>query len=210
MKHDAFHLGSTDGSLFQNAIDMLSDGVAVLRHDSTIVYANAALRHLAANNSDFCIDRNAIRFETANLRSRFAAALSIARGINPDLAALEARDFAVSRTDDMPPFTVSVRPLRGEETDAEAAALLLVHDPLQQNLSTGRILHDLYGLTEAEAQMVQALGTGMTAGAYARKRRISVTTVYTHLRRTREKTGWRSVAELTRRFHELSVSLRTH
>jgi hypothetical protein len=34
--------------------------------------------------------------------------------------------------------------------------------------------------------------------------------VYTHLRRTREKTGWKSVAELTRRFHELNVSLRAN
>ena len=52
--------------------------------------------------------------------------------------------------------------------------------------------------------------TGMTAGAYARSRGVSITTVYTHLRRTREKTGWRSVAELTRRFNELNVSLRTN
>jgi DNA-binding CsgD family transcriptional regulator len=58
--------------------------------------------------------------------------------------------------------------------------------------------------------LVQALGTGMTAVAYAKSRSISVTTVYTHLRRTREKTGWKSVAELTRRFHELNVALRAN
>ena len=86
--------------------------------------------------------------------------------------------------------------------------MLLVHDPLQQNLATGKMLQDLYGLTNAEAQLVRALGTGMTAVAYAKSRNISVTTVYTHLRRTREKTGWKSVAELTRRFHELNVALR--
>ena len=34
-----------------------------------------------------------------------------------------------------------------------------------------------------------------------------ITTVYTHLRRTREKTGWKSVAELTRRFNELNTTL---
>jgi DNA-binding CsgD family transcriptional regulator len=205
----AFHLASAHGSLFQNALDMLSDGIAVLRGDSTIIYANAALRHLAANSGDFRIDHNAIRSETARLRSRFAAALSTARGKNPDQRIPEANDFAVPRRNDMPPFTVSVRPLPPEGTDPEAAAVLLIHDPLQQNPGTGRILQDLYGLTDAEAQMVHALGTGMTATAYARKRRISLTTAYTHLRHTRQKTGWRSVAELTRRFHELSVSLRT-
>ena len=70
------------------------------------------------------------------------------------------------------------------------------------------MLQELYGLTHAEAHLVQALSTGTTAVAYAHGRGVSVSTVYTHLRRTREKTGWRSVAELTRRFHELSVALR--
>jgi DNA-binding CsgD family transcriptional regulator len=70
------------------------------------------------------------------------------------------------------------------------------------------MLQELHGLTNAEAQLVEALSTGMTAVTYARHRRISITTVYTHLRRTREKTGWKSVAELTRRFHQLNIALR--
>jgi DNA-binding CsgD family transcriptional regulator len=70
------------------------------------------------------------------------------------------------------------------------------------------MLQELHGLTNAEAQLVEALSTGMTAVTYARNRRISITTVYTHLRRTREKTGWKSVAELTRRFHQLNIALR--
>jgi len=74
-----------------------------------------------------------------------------------------------------------------------------------------RILKErLFGLTNAEAHLVQALGTGTTAIAYAHSRDISITTVYTHLRRTREKTGWKSVAELTRRFNELNVALRAN
>jgi len=106
---------------------------------------------------------------------------------------------------------VSVRPLSraGNETaHPNAVAMLLVHDPLQRTLSAGRMLQELYGLTNAEAQLVEALSTGMTAVAYARNRCVSITTVYTHLRRTREKTGWKSVAELTRRVHELNVALR--
>jgi DNA-binding CsgD family transcriptional regulator len=86
--------------------------------------------------------------------------------------------------------------------------MVLVHDPLDRNLAAGRMLQDLFGLTRAEAHLVCALGTGTTAGAYASKRQVSIATVYTHLRRTREKTGWRSVAELTRRFNELNMTLR--
>jgi DNA-binding CsgD family transcriptional regulator len=86
--------------------------------------------------------------------------------------------------------------------------MLMVHDPLQRHACAARMLQDLHGLTNAETHLVEALSAGMSAVAYARSRGISVTTAYTHLKRTREKTGWRSVAELTRRVHELSVNLR--
>jgi len=200
----------TREDLFENALDLLADGIALLRRDGDIVFVNEALRTLAGRNRDFRIDRNSIEFAAPELRSRFAAALGAVERVHQPDAAFLTTDFAVPR-EGLPPYTVSVRPLLragGETTHPEAAAMLLVHDPLQQNFAASKMLQDLYGLTNAEAQLVQALGTGMTAVAYAKSRNISVTTVYTHLRRTREKTGWKSVAELTRRFHELNVSLR--
>jgi DNA-binding CsgD family transcriptional regulator/PAS domain-containing protein len=200
----------TREDLFENALDLLADGIALLRRDGSLVFVNEALRNLAERNRDFRIDRDTIEFAHPALRSRFAAALGAAERVHQPGAAFLLTDFAVPRTG-LAPYTVSVRPLLragGEATHPEAVAMLLVHDPLQQNLAAGRMLQDLYGLTNAEAQLVQALSTGMTAVAYAKNRNISVTTVYTHLRRTREKTGWKSVAELTRRYHELNVSLR--
>ncbi len=198
-------------NLFANALDLLVDGIALLGRDGSIVHVNAALRTLAARGSDFRIDRNAIEFSTADLRGRFAAALVAVDRVQEPAAAFLPTDFAVPRENGLPPYTVSVRPLSraGNETaHPNAVAMLLVHDPLQRTLSAGRMLQELYGLTNAEAQLVEALSTGMTAVAYARNRCVSITTVYTHLRRTREKTGWKSVAELTRRVHELNVALR--
>jgi DNA-binding CsgD family transcriptional regulator len=200
-------------NLFANALDLISDGIALLRHDGAIVYVNEALRRLAARGRDFRIDRDTVEFASGDLRSRFAHALgAVARRGEPD-AAFMTTDFAVPREGSLPPYTVSVRPLvraRDQADFPDAAAMLLVHDPLEQNLAAGRMLQDLYGLTNAEAQLVRALSTGMTAVSYAQSRGISITTVYTHLRRTREKTGWKSVAELTRRFHELNVALRAN
>ncbi len=198
----------------ESALDLLSDGIALLRRDGKIVYVNEALRMLAARGGDFRIDRNAVEFARSDLRNRFAAALSAVERVRDPSAAELPTDFAVPREDGLPPYTVSVRPLTPHRAEAthnpEAVAMLLVHDPLQLQSAATRMLQELYGLTNAEAHLVQALGTGMTAVAYARSRRLSVTTVYTHLRRTREKTGWKSVAELTRRFHELNVALRVN
>jgi DNA-binding CsgD family transcriptional regulator/PAS domain-containing protein len=198
----------------EDALDLLADGVALLRRDGGIVYANEALRILAARGNDFRVDRKAVEFPTMDLRNRFAAALNAVQRIDDPAAAFGLTDFAVPRDHGLPPYTVSVRPLTRARTDPthrpDAVAMLLIHDPLLTNSAICRMLQELYGLTNAEAHLVQALGTGMTAVAYARSRRVSVTTVYTHLRRTREKTGWKSVAELTRRFHELNVALRAN
>jgi DNA-binding CsgD family transcriptional regulator/PAS domain-containing protein len=200
-------------SLFEHALDLLSDGVALLRRDGGIVYLNEALRLLAGREKDFRINRHAIEFASPELRNRFAAALAAVERIDDPSGSLLPADFAVPRENGLPPYTISVRPLHAGRDRTErhdAVAMLLVHDPLQQHVSAARMLQELYGLTNAEAHLVQALSTGLTAVAYAKSRSVSITTVYTHLKRTREKTGWRSVAELTRRFHELSVSLRTH
>jgi DNA-binding CsgD family transcriptional regulator len=197
----------------EDAFDLLADGVALLRRNGSIAYANEAMRVLAQRGNDFRVDRDTIEFQTTDLSNRFSAALSAVQRVEDPSAAYERADFAVSREGGRPPYTVSLRPLtRGTEVTRgpDVVAMLLIHDPLQQNPAICRMLQELYGLTNAEAHLVQALGTGMTAVAYARSRGISVTTVYTHLRRTREKTGWRSVAELTRRFHELNVALRSN
>lgn len=198
----------------EDAFNLLADGVALLSRDGRIVYANEALRMMAASGGDFRLDRDTVAFSSTELRSRFTAALGAALRAGDPSAAFALTDFAVPREDGAPPYTVSLRPLSRARTDTQhnpdAVAMLLIHDPLQQNSAICRMLQELYGLTRAEAHLVQALGTGMTAVAYARSRGLSVTTVYTHLRRTREKTGWRSVAELTRRFHELNVALRAN
>ena len=197
-------------SLLENAFDLLTDGIALLSRDGRIVYLNETLRRLAERGNDFRIGRNTIEFSEPDLRGRFASAVD---RVHAPAASAFRTDFAVPRESGLPPYTVSVRPLPRAGTGGshpDAVAMLLIHDPLQRNSATTGMLQDLYGLTNAEARLVEALSGGMTAVAYARSRSVSVTTVYTHLRRTREKTGWKSVAELTRRFHELNVTLRAN
>ena len=197
--------------ILENALHLLADGVALLRADGKLVYANEALRKMASRGPGFSIARGALEFSSAVVRGRFDAALNATRHILDPSRDTGLTDFAVPRDDGLPPCTVSVRPLLREKSqiaDNTATMMVLVHDPLDRNLAAGRMLQDLFGLTRAEAHLVCALGTGTTAGAYASKRQVSIATVYTHLRRTREKTGWRSVAELTRGFNELNMTLR--
>ncbi len=90
----------------------------------------------------------------------------------------------------------------------DAKIIMFVRDPLLRNGVTIQILQDLFSLTKAEAHLAQALCTGTTTGAYATERCVSLNTVYSHLKRIREKTGCKSVPELILKFSELNVPLR--
>ena len=83
-----------------------------------------------------------------------------------------------------------------------------VRDPLSPDEPRTEILQELFKLTNAEAHLARALCNGVTTRAYAIERRVSLNTVYSHLKQIREKTGCRSVPELIHKFGEWNVPLR--
>jgi DNA-binding CsgD family transcriptional regulator len=90
-----------------------------------------------------------------------------------------------------------------------AVALLFVHDPLARHRRAAEIFREALGLTEAEANLALALQEGMAVTDYARARKLSLNTAYTHLRRIKEKTGCKHMAELIRWLNDLHLPLRT-
>ncbi|MGX9948349.1 helix-turn-helix transcriptional regulator [Bradyrhizobium denitrificans] len=195
-----------------SALDLLKDGVALLGAKGETVYLNPSLQAISAESGLFRVDKRGIHFSSADLRSRYARAFATAARASERAETDAVTDFVAARADGLPPCTVSLRALRHPRLRADgsdAAVIMLVHDPLRESVAA-RMLQELHGLTRAEAELACALSTGMTAVEYAARRGVRVTTVYTHLKRTREKTGWRSVAELTRRVHEISIGLRTN
>ena len=83
-----------------------------------------------------------------------------------------------------------------------------MRDPLAQELVATATLREFFGLTDAEAALAQALQSGVTLTEYARQRALSLNTIYTHLRRLREKTGCNRMAELIHRLSELRLPVR--
>jgi DNA-binding CsgD family transcriptional regulator len=89
-------------------------------------------------------------------------------------------------------------------------ALLFVHDPGQQrHRRASRFFREALGLTQAEATVALALQEGMAVTDYARDRALSLNTAYTHLRRIKEKTGCKHMAELIRWLNDLRLPLRS-
>lgn len=65
---------------------------------------------------------------------------------------------------------------------------------------------EAYGLTLTEARVALAVASGITISATARRLKVSVNTVKTHLRRVYEKTGTSRQGELSRLIATISLT----
>jgi DNA-binding CsgD family transcriptional regulator/PAS domain-containing protein len=198
---------------FQSALDWLADGVALLAADGTVLYANQALERIAHRSDGIAITRRTIRLSAPVATAHLAAALgALARLRGGDAKAELTHDFSLARPANAPPYLLSLRPVTHSEagrlTRRAPVALLFVHDPSQRRQRAAQIFRDALGLTEAEANLAQALQEGMGVADYARAHALSPNTAYTHLRRIKEKTGCNQMGELIRWLNDLRLPLR--
>jgi DNA-binding CsgD family transcriptional regulator len=197
---------------FENTLDWLADGVALLRADGRVVYVNDTLREMARRDDGIRITDCTIEFAARDARHHFGAAFHAVERIGTPFFDAWPTDFPVPRSGGKPAYIVSVRPLvpgqMRNTRHADAVVVVLIRDPLGCTITAGLMLQELFSLTHAEAHLAQALCSGVTTGAYAKERHVTLNTVYSHLRRIREKTGCKSVPELIRRFGEMNVPLR--
>jgi DNA-binding CsgD family transcriptional regulator len=90
-----------------------------------------------------------------------------------------------------------------------AACALVVHGATSRIPTVGlQLLRHVYGLTPAEVQVALAIGEGETIKEYAERRRISLNTAASQLKRVFEKTGLRRQAELVRWLLQCGATLR--
>ena len=201
-----------NSGVLENALGWFADGIALLRADGSLVYANETLRAFAERGDGIRIFARSIEFAASDSQKRLDAALDALARLGGPFCDIYTTDFPVPRKDGTPAYIVSLRPLVGvgSHIAEDAVIILLVRDPLSVITATRRILQELYGLTKAEAHLAQSLCTGTTIVAYARERKLSINTVYTHLKRLREKTGCKSLGELVRKLSELNSPLLTN
>jgi len=193
---------------FTAALDWLADGVALLRADGRVLHANETFLTIARRGDSIRTHRGMVEIADAAGRAQFAKAIASHTHAGLDAVAC---DIVVPRQGGAPPYIVSVRPLVATaraRRDASADIIVFVHDPMQRNAATARMLRSLFGLTEAEADLARALQSGVTPGSYAAARAVSLNTVYTHLRRIKEKTRCSRMPELIRKLNDLDVVLR--
>jgi len=197
------------GDVLECALDCLADGVALLRADGTVVYANESLRAIARRGDGIRLVKGVIEFNDLTARDKLNAAVASTLRLKRGEAGETLADFTAGRATGRRPYLISVRPLPSRPATAAVAAIVFVHDPLSHGTVTTGALREMFGLTNAEAALAQALHSGVTLADYAHARSLSLNTVYTHLRRLREKTGSSRMAELIHKLNEVRLPLRT-
>jgi DNA-binding CsgD family transcriptional regulator/PAS domain-containing protein len=195
---------------FEHMLDWLADGVAAVRADGRIVHANEAFLALARRNDGIRMRSGVLEFATGRAGDQFAKAVAAVMRLRAGHVDTDAPvDFAVTRGNDGSNYLVSVRPLpRSGGIGEEAAAIVFVHDPHTRNPGMMPLMRGVFGFTEAEASLAEALRTGSSVGDYARARMLSLNTVYWHLRRIKEKTGCSRLPQLISKLNELRGPVR--
>jgi len=201
------------GRSLERALDWLADGIALVAAGGKVVYVNQVLQAIVRRADGIRLHKGVIEFATTDARDRLDAALAIAARLHGgDGQAGLTGDFFLPRVDGGEPYLVSVRPLLDKPQvrprSPHAVAIVFVRDPLSQAGAAVDTLRELFGFTEAEASLAQALQVGISIPNYARDRGLSLNTVYTHLRRLREKTGCSRLPELIHKLNELRLPLR--
>jgi DNA-binding CsgD family transcriptional regulator len=194
---------------FERALDWLTDGAALLRKDGRVLYANDVFQVMAGRGDGVRLNRGTVEFAAPQAQARCAAALAAIHRVGAGDPAAMHDDFPAPRPAGKPSYIVSLRPLTGARRSQrrDAVAIMFVRDPLNRNAAS-RMLRELFGFTEAEASLAQALQAGVPLDDYARENAVTLNTVYTHLRRIKEKTGCSRIAKLYRKLKELEVPLR--
>lgn len=195
----------------ERALDWLADGVALIRAGGRVLYANDSFRAIARRSDGIALRQGTIQLVGVDARARLNAAIAAAferGGGAPGMSAVT--DFPVPRPDGAPPYLLSIRPLlQGKrEAPGEPRAIVFVRDPLNHKAADIRTLREVFGLTEAEACLAQALQAGQQLADYARDHAVSLNTVYTHLRRIKEKACCNRMTELICKLNELHMPLR--
>jgi len=193
------------GSLLARALDWCADGVALVEVDCTVSHTNKAFASIARARDGIGTRKGVVEIADLQMRARLAAALGAMLREHEPAGGSEPIDFQLPRPSGAPAYIISIRPLLGAMPhDAKRpVAVLFVRDRDVRGAGDARMLRDLFGLTTAEANLALALQRGVSPNDYARAHRISINTVYTRLRRIKEKTACQRLPELICRLAEL-------
>jgi DNA-binding CsgD family transcriptional regulator len=183
------------------ALDRFASAMLIVNTVGHVIFMNRmAERIVAAGDGLRLVGKGldaASRHESLTLRNLVASALLASHRIEAEPGGV----MRVTRPSGHAPYEVLVVPISG--TTMKIAfngplAAIFVRDPVAQVVTSAKRLQGLYGLTGAEARLMQALLAGETLNLIAERTRVSKETLRSQLKAVFQKSGTSSQAELIR------------
>jgi len=181
-------------------LDKLNRGVVIFDADGRVLYANDAAMRAAHASEAISIVEGRLGFGDPAAQARFEAFLQQGRergdgGIGQSSVVMRVVTGAAR-----PPYRVLLSPLAttGDSCSAGQPAqhVLMIYEPHGERHFPRRILRELYGLSDAEADLTLLLFQGESLDAASQRLHISVNTAKTHLHHVFVKCDVHSQGEL--------------
>jgi len=179
------------------ALNRLPMGVVIVDKDAQVLFMNNAASDIFALSDGVDVGATGI-FRTSKVEETKNLHVMIADAAQEIDENREGGAMSVSRPSYRRSFSLLVVPLPDEEdisSDAGNVAVF-INDPEKHNEPPTNVLARLYGLTEAEARLLQALIVGKKLETVSDDFGVSMNTVRSHLKQIFRKTGTNRQPEL--------------
>jgi DNA-binding CsgD family transcriptional regulator/PAS domain-containing protein len=184
---------------FVAALDVSSDGIAVVGSDGRVIHLNPAAEAIVASADGLSLRSGCLRATVA--RSESVLDLVVHRAFSRGRSTVATGGcVSVPRPSGRRPYVVRVVPLNTEMAagDASPTVLFVIADPEREPEPEPDALRRLYGLTTAEALVALRVLRGTGLKPIADDMSLSLATVRTHLQHVFDKTDTHRQAELVR------------
>ncbi len=182
-----------------HALDRLPLGMLVLDGTRRVLIENAGAARVFALEDGIEIRSNGLVAADARENARLQELIGVALESTEGQGLNGTSFMQISRPSGRQPFSVMVSPLLSAPAGAlsrEAVVACFISDPEAGHVPTLEALGQIYGLTPAEAEVVQLLAKGLPLDEIAADRGISLNTVRSHLKHIFSKTGTSRQGEL--------------
>lgn len=181
-------------------LDKLSRGVVIFDQEGRVHYANDAALRAAHGSGAIAIQGGQLNFGEPAAQGRFEAFLQQGRERADGGTTQASVVMRIGAGAGRPPFRVLLSPLNmaGDSAARARAAkhVLMIYEPHADRHVPKRILRELYGLSDAEAELTLLLFEGESLEAASQRVHISVNTAKTHLHHVFIKCDVHSQGEL--------------
>lgn len=191
---------------FENALHQLAAALMLLDVKGNAIFINRAAKLILDANDGLVLTNYGLRSQTPSEDARLHGLIAMAISTRNRKDAIRSGSLLVSRRAKRP-LQVLVSPFLSQlaQTTRNAVAIISIADPETKVHLPSEILHEFYGLTQAETRLAGTLLDGISLTEAASLAGVGCETVRSQVKSIFHKTGTRGQAQLVRFLSQLSL-----